>query len=528
MRALIARGKLRITKLRGGEGALLWCATNRFSRSYSDRNTGIDACAPVEDFASSFSFLGKKRTVQSTGARYGDTRLKRGFPLSSSFQSAEVSENTESLPEWKQEIKGRLAAHRTRRGGSRDEQPTLPGIEPPARDAEPASVAARVAERYSKAPTYGEMIAAEAAKAARAAEAAAEAARQAQAAAQAVTDVLCAGAELEAAAEESQRDEDVAPAFPTGQYRVHPASLPALRPSQITPRASQAEPVEPHPHVVDPFEEALVAPAQPLPARVLEFPRELVAARKARPRVAEGPLRETGAEPEKSQLRIFEVEPETISREPIPAPGAVDETGLGGWSTIRLDAAPRMMETEMAASSTTAKPARTASARAAGNDAPFSSRAGRSAQGRASLLGDVLHVAPMGDRLLAAMVDAALVACALAMFIAVFVACTAHPPSGRPAMIAAAAALVGFLSLYQWLFFTFAESTPGMRFAKIALCTFGDENPGRKTLQHRVGALFLAALPLGLGFLWALLDDDRLGWHDRMTRTYQRSYRKDS
>jgi hypothetical protein len=64
-----------------------------------------------------------------------------------------------------------------------------------------------------------------------------------------------------------------------------------------------------------------------------------------------------------------------------------------------------------------------------------------------------------------------------------------------------------------------------MRCAKIALCTFEDENPGRKRLQHRVGALFLAALPLGLGFLWALLDDDRLGWHDRMTRTYQRSYR---
>jgi hypothetical protein len=374
------------------------------------------------------------------------------------------------------------------------------------------------------------MIAAEAAKAARAAEAAAEAARQAQAAAQAVTDALWAGAEAETAAE-AGREADAEEAEPawnparntarnTGQYRVHPASLPALRPSQITPRCAQVDAVEPHPHVVDPFEEALVAPAQALPARVLEFPRELIAARKARPRVAEGPLRETGAEPEKAQLRIFEVEAETISREPMAAPGGVDEGELRGWSTIRLDAAPRMMETEMATTSTTAKPARSASARAAGGDAPFSSRAGRSAQRRTSL-----HVAPMGDRLLAALVDAALVVCAFAMFAAVFVACTAHPPSGRPAVIAAAAALVGFLALYQWLFFTFAESTPGMRVAKIALCTFGDENPGRKTLQHRVGALFLAALPLGLGFLWALLDDDGLGWHDRMTRTYQRSYR---
>lgn len=136
-----------------------------------------------------------------------------------------------------------------------------------------------------------------------------------------------------------------------------------------------------------------------------------------------------------------------------------------------------------------------------------------------------LHVAPLSDRLMAALVDVGLVLFAFLLFAGVFVACTAHPPSGKPAMIAAAATLVGFFALYQWLFFTYTESTPGMRFAKIALCTFNDENPARQTLQHRIGAFFLSALPLGLGFLWALLDDDRLGWHDRMTRTYQRSYR---
>ena len=30
----------------------------------------------------------------------------------------------------------------------------------------------------------------------------------------------------------------------------------------------------------------------------------------------------------------------------------------------------------------------------------------------------------------------------------------------------------------------------------------------------------LSALSLGLGFLWCLLDEDMLCWHDRMTRTY--------
>ena len=79
-------------------------------------------------------------------------------------------------------------------------------------------------------------------------------------------------------------------------------------------------------------------------------------------------------------------------------------------------------------------------------------------------------------------------------------------------------------ALYQWMFFTYAESTPGMRAARIALCTFDDTNPTRRAMRLRLGAVVLAACPLGLGFLWAIVDEDSLGWHDRIARMYQRSY----
>jgi hypothetical protein len=65
-----------------------------------------------------------------------------------------------------------------------------------------------------------------------------------------------------------------------------------------------------------------------------------------------------------------------------------------------------------------------------------------------------------------------------------------------------------------------------MRYAKIALCTFDDENPTRRAMRSRIAALMLSALPLGLGFLWAIFDEDALCWHDRITQTYQRSYRE--
>jgi uncharacterized RDD family membrane protein YckC len=465
-----------------------------------------------------------------------------GNTLSTSSQTAEVPE---TQPAWKQEINARLSAHRNRRGAF-PEQPPLPGIEPSTapESRKAARLAARIAERYAKAPTYREMLAAEAAKAARAAEAAAQAAREAQEAAEAI----CAAAESEAASNAKSEAAEFAasqpfeltppPAPEPIHYRVDPASLPASRLSRPSPNLPQLHPtqphsVEPHPHVVDPFEDALVAPAQPLPARVLEFPRELIAARKARPRIAEGPLREPGSGPEKEQLRIFEVEPDAISHQPLPALPQSQEALVPEWCSIRLDATPRIMEPEMsiATESYTDAAKSRSRTRNQSTDQPFSSRAGRHAapaashSAPASLLDDVLPVAPLRYRLTAAVVDAALVACAFTMFLMVFLACTINPPVGKPALIASALTFVGFLALYQWLFFTFAESTPGMRYAKIALCTFDDENPARKTLQRRIGACFLAVLPLGLGFLWAFLDDDRLGWQDRMTRTYQRSYR---
>ena len=63
--------------------------------------------------------------------------------------------------------------------------------------------------------------------------------------------------------------------------------------------------------------------------------RELIATRKARPRLAEGPLREAETAPDGSQLRIFEVEPEAISKEVAVNPV------LPEWHSIRLDAKPR-------------------------------------------------------------------------------------------------------------------------------------------------------------------------------------------
>ena len=227
--------------------------------------------------------------------------------------------------------------------------------------------------------------------------------------------------------------------------------------------------------------------SESLPTNLIEFPRQLVATRKARPRLAEGPLRdEADATPERAQLRIFEVEASSVSI--VPAVESVVPT----WHTIRLDVE---------------SPVRTAESL----DAQLS-------------FAMPLHVAPASQRMMALAVDACCVVAGLLM--AVTAAAYASPvlPTGIPAAIACVSTLFLFAVGYQALFFWLSGTTPGMRYARIGLCTFSDENPTRKAMQHRIFALLLAGMPMGLGLIWACMDEERLGWHDRISRMYPRAY----
>ena len=405
----------------------------------------------------------------------------------------------DDVPAWKTELTEKLAASRARRSGRAAGQPRLP-LEHASADSagEPgrANVVAAVAARYAARPTYRQVLEREAEEAALAAE---EALLQAQAAQEAVRCRMEDARVAEAAAAEAREAEQQLLAE---QERIERESIEVRYDlDERTRRQMQAyearrstrlpqpthQPSPPHQALLsDPLEEETVVPAVPLAANLIEFPRELIAARKVRPRLAEGPLRD--AEPQPGQLRIFEVEPETIDHRPGMGAAAA---GLD-WSSIRLDS-------------------------------PAPERPRRPSQAKM----DAVPVRPaaLADRVIAALVDGALSLAGFLVFVFVFSSCTAHPPAGRTAMVAGFVALVATFVAYQWLFFRFGESTPGMTYARIALCTLDDDNPTRPAMQRRVGALLLSALPLGLGLLWAVFDEDHLGWHDRISGTYQRSYK---
>lgn len=381
-----------------------------------------------------------------------------------------------------------------------------------------------MAARYANAPSYNEMLTREARAAVHAAEAASKAAQQAHAAFQYVLD----GLEAASSAEPSWAPEPVPErhgtpvAVPPQKLSKRPQTPtePAIAPAwELEADAQQDEiasynapprynrPIIMEAEVGEPGEVV-----QPIHANLIEFPREMIATRRARPRRAEGPLAQTESAP---QLSIFEVDPAAISIE--PAPSTEDAAVAPAWTHPEWSA----MTLE------TLPPSMTAEAQTATLDLE--------AQPREELLDQLLEEpalqpaaahqiesAPMSRRLLAIVVDCTLIAAAVLAAAMLAAPNVSELPGLRALEFGAVVALVAIGVAYHACFMTLARATPGMKYAGIEINTFSGHTTTRGQRCGRLLALLLSVLPLGLGVVWALFDDGHLTWHDRLSKTYLR------
>ncbi len=454
--------------------------------------------------------------------------------LSTSVSPAKLS------PSWKQEVNRRIAEHRGRKGCSAAEPKTHVETQHGA-SRRAMEAAARVAARFAEAPSYSEMLADEARAALRAAEAASQAALKARAAAQSVLDGIEAAASASAAGAQpffSELPHQEEFPQPAAEVKPEPAwaktsdesyAATQVEPPALTVRWDPELPLRPakpagiqvsHGAAVfktdveegrlraaaDALEQEReeiesVEPAEPIHANLIEFPRELVATRKMRPRLAEGPraAAECGV-----QLSIFEVDPGAISLRPFADSAGDAATAWAGprWSGIELEAQP---EDEGAA------PLAEAAA------APAPELTAESAPEPEAVARPVS--APFHLRLMAAVVDAALITAA---FLAAATTAVSHAqalPAVRQASLSATLGLAGIGFVYYALFFIFARATPGMRYAHIRLRTLDGQIPTRGRRIRRLGSFILSLAPMGLGVAWILFDDESLSWHDRLSGT---------
>jgi len=133
-----------------------------------------------------------------------------------------------------------------------------------------------------------------------------------------------------------------------------------------------------------------------------------------------------------------------------------------------------------------------------------------------------IQVAPIAPRLLCGIMDAILVLTAAALFSLIVLSMAKFVPQGKAATAIAVLLPAFFWAVYHYVFSGFRRSHSRMLMAQLELSSFEGCIPARRTRATRAAAMVLSCASLGLGFAWAMLDEDSLGWHDRITRTYLR------
>jgi uncharacterized RDD family membrane protein YckC len=131
-----------------------------------------------------------------------------------------------------------------------------------------------------------------------------------------------------------------------------------------------------------------------------------------------------------------------------------------------------------------------------------------------------LQSAPLGLRVLAALVDGLIIAAASALFGFIFWKVAAVRPPLVQILGLAAGIPCLFWAAYQYLLIVYAASTPGLRVAGLELTRFDGTSTTRSLRRWRTLASCLSGLSLGMGYAWVFLDEDALCWHDRITHTY--------
>ncbi len=123
-------------------------------------------------------------------------------------------------------------------------------------------------------------------------------------------------------------------------------------------------------------------------------------------------------------------------------------------------------------------------------------------------------------RFLAAALDISLIVIAIGVFLLTFQLAGGVVTLNKqtvPLFIGAAAAL-GFF--YQFLFCLANGDTPGMRWTQLQVLNFDGNPPNRDQRVYRLFAGYLSVLSAGLGVLWALVDEEKLAWHDHISKTF--------
>jgi len=139
---------------------------------------------------------------------------------------------------------------------------------------------------------------------------------------------------------------------------------------------------------------------------------------------------------------------------------------------------------------------------------------------RQQTIHDEAPIAPPGLRLQAALLDALICVCGMGVAAAAY-----HLAGGVFALPLHATALYGGVAAALMLFYhlywsVLGRETPGMRLFGLRVLTFDGAAPNWRLRVLRLAATGLSLLSAGLGLVWSLVDEEKLTWHDHISKTF--------
>ena len=132
----------------------------------------------------------------------------------------------------------------------------------------------------------------------------------------------------------------------------------------------------------------------------------------------------------------------------------------------------------------------------------------------------LVPVASLAERRWAGFLDGLFLALTCAGFVGLFHSLGGRLTLTKTDVIVYLSVAYLFYGVYFFLFTVLAGTTPGMQLTGLTVVRLDGSLPDSRQLLWRNFGTLLSGATLLLGFVWAIWDEDRFTWHDRMSQTY--------
>jgi uncharacterized RDD family membrane protein YckC len=129
-------------------------------------------------------------------------------------------------------------------------------------------------------------------------------------------------------------------------------------------------------------------------------------------------------------------------------------------------------------------------------------------------------VAIAAHRTVAAAIDAAILGAAVGLFL-LTLHFAGHDVVLTKVTLPVYAGAVLLIALFYRLLFCLGDAdTLGVHWAGLRVLNFDGRCPTRRQRIHRTFGALVSVSAIGIGFVWALFDEEHLTWHDYMSDTF--------